>query len=461
MRKIKGVALGLAGIVVLTLCGLAGWLAIAPPDLVRVAAGYTAKIVCSNVFVAGRDAETVLEIDVQAPGHPLLRFMHVDVDSEAGTVRADLLGLFGKGLAVHQAGFGCSTVPDGRPDALPPVPAVDAVAKPDDDQLWPAGNKVLPLDNAALNQVLDDAELAGPGMRAIVVVKDGRIVAERYGEGFDMETPLIGWSMTKSLTATLIGLLIEEGRMQLESQFLSPDWGADKRAEISLADMLGMASGLDWNEGYGGVSDVTRMLYLEPDMARFVAGLPLSKPDGTEIGQKFTYSTGITVFLSAYWQGHFDLAEEALLFPRQGLFDPLGMSSAILETDARGTFAGGSYLYATGRDWARFGQFFLQKGVWNGTRMLPEGFTDWMAADHPASKDKYGQGHVWVRQPGFDDEGENPTMSHKTTWFSGHDGQSVAVVAQKNLVVVRLGLTPRNKKYKPANLVNAVAAAFD
>lgn len=457
MRIVKGVVALLAAVIL----GLAGWLYFAPPDLIRVGSHYSAKIVCSNVFLADRDPQATLETDVQAPGHWLLRLMDVSVDRPAGVVRAGLLGVFGGGLSVYREGQGCAAVPDGDIEAVraQPAPPPAQIAAPGEG-VWPEGETVEPLEDGELYAVLNDEALVGPGMRAVVVVRDGRIVGERYGEGFDETTRLLGWSMTKSVTGTLIGRLVREGRMSVDETGLFENW-TDGRSGISVADMLGMASDLTWNEDYGDVSDVTRMLYLEPDMAGFAASMPLDAetPGGT--GEVFEYSSGTTVMLSRIWENVFDSPAEALAFPRDALFDPLGMTSAVLETDARGTFVGSSYLYATARDWARIGQFLLQRGVWNGRSLLPVGFVDWMVEPHPASNGEYGRGHVWRRAPNAWLPGDNPDLPADAFFMSGHDGQSVSIVPSENLVVVRLGLTPSRLNYKPAFLVQALIDTLD
>ena len=176
--------------------------------------------------------------------------------------------------------------------------------------------------------------MTGPGMRAVVVVRDGRIVGERYGEGFSAETPLLGWSMTKTVTAAIIGTLVKDGKAALSDQGLFEAWKADGRGAISLADMMAMSSGLEFNEDYGDVTDVTRMLYLEPDMAAFAAAKPLAG----EVGKTFSYSSGTTMMLSRFWQDRIGDAKAALDWPRARLFAPLGMTSAVLEIDARGHF---------------------------------------------------------------------------------------------------------------------------
>ncbi|WP_346906655.1 serine hydrolase [uncultured Roseibium sp.] len=457
MRIVKGVVALLAAVII----GFAGWLYFAPPDLIRVGSQYSAKIVCSNVFLAERDPQATLETDVQAPGHWLLRLMNVSVDRTAGVVRAGLLGVFGGGLSVYREGQGCAAVPDGDLDAVraQSAPPPSQVAAPGDG-VWPEGGTVEPLEDIELYAVLNDEALVGPGMRAVVVVRDGRIVGERYGEGFDEKTRLLGWSMTKSVTAALIGRLVREGRISVEETGLFANW-TDERSKISVADMLGMASDLTWNEDYGDVSDVTRMLYLEPDMAGFAASMPLDAETQGGIGEVFEYSSGTTVMLSRIWENVFDSPTEALAFPRDALFGPLGMTSAVLETDARGTFVGSSYLYATARDWARMGQFLLQRGVWNGHSLLPVGFVDWMVEPHPASGGEYGRGHVWRRAPNAWLPGDNPDLPEDAFFMSGHDGQSVSIVPSENLVVVRLGLTPSRLNYKPAFLVQALIDTLD
>ncbi|MGB3389140.1 MAG: serine hydrolase [Pseudaminobacter sp.] len=463
MRVLRKRAKRLAAAVLLVIVGAGLWLYVAPPALIRVGSNYAAKIVCSNVFVAGRDAGEVLKVDVQAPGHPLLRLMSVSIDPEAGTVKAGLFGLFGKGLAVARDNGGCASVPDGNVAAArafaqePP-----AEVSVDTDTLWPQGEWVEPSQDPAVNAILDDPGLTGSGMRAVVVVKNGRIVGERYGEGFSAATPLLGWSMTKTVNAALVGTLIREGKISLDATGLFEGWKADGRAQISLADLMAMSSGLAFNEDYGDVTDVTRMLYLEPDMAAFAAASPLAG----DPGEVWSYSSGTAALLSKLWQDTVGDPKQALAWPRAALFDPLGMSSAVLETDARGTFAGSSYLYATARDWVRFGLFLIDDGVWNGEQLLPAGFVSWMHEAAPASNGEYGRGQVWLHGPtgpgpvGADPDG-GIDLPDDTYWMLGHDGQSTAIIPSHGLVVVRLGLTPSKLGYKPQALVAALIAALE
>ncbi|CAN7474228.1 serine hydrolase domain-containing protein [Mesorhizobium sp. LjRoot246] len=458
MRIVVKIVKWLLGLIVLAIVALFAWLYIAPPELIRVGSGYSAKIVCSNVFIAGRDANEVLAVDVQAPGHPLLRLMRVSVDKNRGTVSAGLFGFLGKSVAVARDGLGCASVPDGD---VGKVRRTVIQAKPSavsQDALWPEGERVEASQDPVVAKLLDDAALTGTGMRAVVVVKNGRVVAERYGDGFSAKTPLLGWSMTKTVNAAIVGTLVRDGKMAFDSKSLFAPWKADGRAAINLANMMAMSSGLEFNEDYGDVADVTRMLYLEPDMAGFAEAKPLT----SEVGKVFSYSSGTAVMLSRLWQDAVGDKAKALTWPRTALFEPLGMRSAVLETDEQGTFVGSSYLYATAHDWARFGQFLLQGGVWNGNRILPAGFVDWMREPASASK-VYGKGQLWIEAPG--DE-ENPGagvaagLPKDIYWMEGHDGQTVAIIPSEQLVVVRLGLTPAKVGYRPQTMVGALVKAL-
>ncbi|MET0169591.1 MAG: serine hydrolase [Aliihoeflea sp.] len=452
MRILKALLTGVVVLFVAVVGGLAAWLYFTPPDAIRVATGYSAKMVCSNVFLAGRDPEEVLKIDVQAPGHPLLSFVSIDVDREREIVSAALLGVFGRNQAVYREGLGCASVPEGAVERVPAlgVAARTPLAERDMAALWPLGEAVEPSADPSIATILDDPAMTGTGMRAVVVVHEGRIIGERYKGGFDAETPLLGWSMTKTVTAALLGTV--EDRIGRDDASLRANW-SDGRAEITTADLLGMSSGLEFNEDYGDVTDVTRMLYLEPDMASFAADKPLLGARG----QVFSYSSGTTTILSRLWQDKFNDPQQALGWPRRALFGPLGMDSAVLETDARGTFVGSSYMYATAHDWVRFGQFLLQDGEWNGEQILPAGFVTWMREAAPASNGRYGRGQVWLAGP---ERGAQVALPADTYWLRGHDGQSMAIIPSRNLVVLRMGLTPSRLNYSPTPLIGALVDAL-
>ncbi|MQW87456.1 serine hydrolase domain-containing protein [Sinorhizobium saheli] len=453
----KGSLKKLGGVVVAAAAGLIGWLALFPPELLKVGDGYAAKIVCSNVFLAGRDPQEVLAVDVQAPGHPLLKLVSVSVDRDDKSVTARFFGFAAPARAVYQPGLGCTNVSGGSAEALAgagrAVDAATEIAAHDPARSWPEGSKA-DID-PAIQTLVEDPALAGPGMRAIAVVKDGRLVAETYGPGFDRDTPLLGWSMTKSVTAAIIGRRIAQGRMNPADAGLVAHWKGDERAQIRLADLLAMQSGLAFNEDYGDVTDVTRMLYLESDMAGFAASKTLEAAPGTT----FSYSTGTTNLLSSLWMRTFDDPAEALAYPRRELFAPLGMTSAVMEVDASGTFVGSSYMYATAQDWARFAELLLEGGNWKGKRILPEGFVAFMRTPTEASGGDYGSAQVWLTENGI--RAGTGSFPPDTFWMLGHDGQAIMLVPSLKLAVVRLGLTPSRLGYDVQRLNAKVIDAAD
>jgi CubicO group peptidase (beta-lactamase class C family) len=456
--SMKGLLKKFGSLAVAALAAAAGWLALFPPELLKVGDGYAAKSVCSSVFLAGRDPQEVLAEDVQAPGHPLLKLVSVSVDRDERSVTARILGFAASGRAVYRPGLGCTNTDNGRAQAFanPTTARGSEVAEAtahDPDADWPEGSRAK--IDPTMQAIIEDPELAGPGMRAIAVVRDGRLVAESYGPGFDGDTPMLGWSMTKSVTAAIIGLRIADGRMDPEGAGLLPAWSRDRRAGITLADLLAMQSGLAFNEDYGDVTDVTRMLFLESDMAGFAASKPLEAAPGT----RFSYSSGTANILSRLLMQTFDDPAAALAYPRQALFDPLGMTSAVIETDASGTFVGSSYMYATAQDWARFAQFLLDEGRWKGRALLPEGYVSFMRTPSAASGGDYGSAQVWLKGNGIRAGAGN--FPPDTFWMLGHDGQAIMLVPSLRLAVVRLGLTPSRNGYEVQKLNAKVIDALD
>jgi CubicO group peptidase (beta-lactamase class C family) len=282
-------------------------------------------------------------------------------------------------------------------------------------------------------------------------------VAERYASGFSAGTPLLGWSMTKTVMAGLIGMLVKDGKLSLDQAGFWPAHAGDGRDRIRVADLLAMSSGLKFNEAYGSVSDVTSMLYLQPDMAGFARAQPLAHG----IGELWSYSSGTALILSRIMQDAAGGDGEA--FAKERLFKPLGMSSATLELDEHGTLVGSSYMYATARDWARYAQLLLQEGVWQGQQLLPSGYVAMMATPVAASGGQYGHGQVWLWGSDATAPGVNPDAAFgipaDTFWLSGHDGQSIAVIRSRQLIIVRLGLTPESLGYSTQALVKAVLEA--
>jgi CubicO group peptidase (beta-lactamase class C family) len=267
--------------------------------------------------------------------------------------------------------------------------------------------------------------------------------------------------MTKTVMAGVIGMLIKDGKLSLARAGFWP--GSDGREKIRLKDLLAMSGGLRWNEAYGAVSDVTSMLYLQPDMAGFARSPPLAHPPGEE----WLYSSGTAVILSRIAQEVLDRGDtetrDLATFIKGRLFLPLGISSATIEPDEHGTLVGSSYMYATARDWARYGLFLLQDGIWAGEELLPPGYVTMMATPVDASHGQYGMGQTWLWGSEPVTPGVNPDSAFgipaDTFWMSGHDGQSVCIIKSRQLVIVRLGLTPYAAGYTSQRLVQALIKA--
>jgi CubicO group peptidase (beta-lactamase class C family) len=267
--------------------------------------------------------------------------------------------------------------------------------------------------------------------------------------------------MAKSVTGALVGLAIEEGRLALRAPAPVAAWRApgDPRGAITLDQLLRMSSGLAFSEVYGPGSDATRMLYLEPDMGGFAATKALAaEPDA-----RWSYSSGTTNLLARILrEATGGELGDAWAFAFSHLFAPLGMESAVFETDESGSFVGSSYFFATARDWARFGQLFLQDGVWRGRRILPAGWVAYATTPTAAApRGRYGA-QWWLNagEPGDPEDREWPLLPRDAACARGHSGQYVLVIPSHELVVVRLGLSHRGADHGAEELVGAVIDAL-
>ena len=427
----RGAKLALTALV--GLAALAGGVVWYLGPIAPIATGYAAKTVCSGHLVAERGVEDVLG---DLPDNPLVPFLRVDADDPTA-VTATLLGAWGS-TAYRTEGLGC-TLADERPafTALEPLPS------PESGQPWPQGSgpaqatsgiSAAEMD-AAINLAFVENDPSGRARntRAVVVIKDGRLVAERYAPGFGPDTPLTGWSMAKSVANAMVGRLVADGTMSTEADDLLPLWADDDRRSITVEQLLTMTDGLAFEEVYDPDTDATRMLYRPGDAGGYAAQQPLEADPGT----RWAYSSGTTNILCDVAQEAADAGPE---LARSLIFEPLGMSTAVMEPDASGGLVCSSYLYATARDWARFGQWFLQDGVWEGERLLPEGWVERSTTpvDLP-TENPYGW--QWWLNTGSDGERRMPSVPSDAYWASGNEGQQVVIVPSEDLVVVRLGFS--------------------
>lgn len=406
--------------------------------LARIGAGYKAKVACSEIFLAGRDAETVIAGEFGGID-PMMEKIHVGVDAQdRQTTAAGPFG-FGRARAVYRDGYGCTLANAGR---IRPLPAPAPAATP---QSWPtarpgSGQALSRIDYAALDSALAQAfENSDAGHRAVLVAVDGKLVDERYADGFSKDTPMLSWSMAKSVTASLVGAAMERRLVDVDFRAPVPEWSGDGRKDITWDDLLRMQSGLAFDEDYDNPrSDVNRMLFEMADSGVLAAnGKALHAP-----GDVWRYSSGTANLISKTLRAALTQANvDYHAFPRTALFDPIGAASFVIEPDASGNFIGSSFVYATARDWARLGQLYLQDGVWNGERILPEGWTDYVSTPTAASDGQYGA-HFWLNRDGAGERKRFvPGVEEEMFFMAGHEGQYVFIIPSKHMVIVRLGLT--------------------
>ena len=424
-----------------------------------IMSGYVAKRACSEVFVAGRSPADVQAADFSFP-FSIVRFR---VDSTDSSVTASVLGLARK-KAIFRKGLGATLVnglTEGELRKQPMVLAGSPGFSPDTVD-WPMGDRTAGtpvaetgrerldsgidrarLDSAVATAFYDNAHHTGRGTRAVLVVYKGQIMAERYAPGFSARTPMLGWSMAKGIINAMVGVLVRKQALDIRSPVPIPGWQADPRKAITWLQLMQMTSGLRFRWFPAGPSDLTNMLFNAKDMADFAAGMPLQAPPGT----RFHYSDGNANILSRLiWDRMGD--SNYYRFPYEEIFYKTGMLHTTLEPDAAGNFVGSSYCYATARDWARFGLLYLNDGMSNGLRILPEGWVKRSVSPSGIPIGKAGKGGYgalwWVDKDGYS--------------CQGFEGQSVIVIPSKKLVIVRLAL---EKGYlDPANFAEDIAAAF-
>jgi CubicO group peptidase (beta-lactamase class C family) len=414
----------------------------------RVGAGYAAEVTCSGVLLSGQDPAVLMHDYIRHEVAPLGPFLLLSVSDSAAEARA--FGGLVRVRAVRRPGLGCTLLPAATHGRAAGPAALDLARPVLDPALpWPAGGAAPagpppPAVAAAMERAFDEPGPPAPRRqtKAVVVVRDGRLVAERYAPGYGPDTLMQSWSMAKSVTFALVGVLVRDGRLDVHAPAPVPEWRApgDPRGAITLDELLRMSSGLSFDETYGPTNDVSRMLFLAPDMGAFAARFRLAaRPDTV-----WSYSSGTANIVARIVRDafHGDLAALVAYADRE-LFDPAGMTSARFEPDASGTPVGSSYVFMTARDWARFGELFRRDGVWEGRRILPAGWVRYATTPTPAAPlGRYGA--LWwlnAGSPGAPEQRPWPSIPTDVYAARGHSGQWVVVAPSAHLVVVRLGLT--------------------
>lgn len=408
--------------------------------LMPVITGYTAKNLASAVFVAGRSQEAMENEDLN---FSFIAFTRNTVDFEKREVVSRFL--WGESKAIYIEGFGCTLVEDFSEEEIRnrPYQLVDAFPAGADTIPWPMGSWIedsIPaeIDPEKLNRVIDQAmsdTIPHKGTFALMVVYKGQPVAEVYRDDFSENTKFLSWSMAKSVTNALVGLRVKDGQMAIDDPLAIPEWQQDERQNITLNNLMQMNSGLEWNENYGNLSDVTVMLHKAGDMGQYTQQKAYEHPAGSV----WVYSSGSTNLVCREIRKTFPSDQAYYAYPRQALFNRIGMTSAIFEMDASGTFVGSSYLYATMSDYARFALLYLNEGNWLGEQILPEGWVEYTTETAKGSDGRYGS-FFWLNQ-----SGEYPDAPNDMYLCKGHDGQFICMIPSKELIVIRTGYSKKGE----------------
>ncbi|OSY88745.1 beta-lactamase [Tenacibaculum holothuriorum] len=401
----------------------------------NILAGYSAKNTASSVFLADRSLEFTDEND---NNFSPINLTTDEINKEKKYATGSAFGLLTR-KAVYRKELGAVLINDDydvNQKLLVPKRTI-----PNNTTPYPYGNAPQKdtvfsnVDYDKLNQTVKSIFNDVNKTRAVVVLYKDQIIAEHYGQGINKNSKLLGWSMTKSITSTLFGILQCKGKIDVHAKAPIEEWQNDERKNITIHNLLQMNCGLEWLEDYNTISDATRMLFLDKNMTTTQVKKPLiSKPN-----ESFNYSSGVTNVLSGILRKQFDTHQEYLDFWYSSLIDKIGMNSMTIETDMSGNYVGSSYAWATPRDWAKLGLLYLHNGEWNGENLFDKDWVTYATTPTPTSNTKKDGGYgaqIWLNTGN-----RYPDVSKKMFSFNGYQGQNVFILPDENLVVVRMGLT--------------------
>ncbi|WP_108804635.1 serine hydrolase [Aquimarina sp. Aq107] len=399
-----------------------------------ILSGYSAKNMASSVFIGNRSVEFT---DINDNNFAPVNLAEDQVNMTEKSAVASVFGL-NERKAIYREGLGSVVIDDDFDEnasyLIPnrrkiktnlPFPYGDL---PQKDTVFSAVDyqKIANM----VSSVFDKEGESIQKTRAVLVIHKDQIIAEKYADGLDENSVLLGWSMTKSILATNYGILQKQGKIDINDKAPIKEWEDDERKEITISNLLQMNCGLEWDEDYGSISDATTMLYLDKDMTKpQIYKEAIHKPN-----EYWYYSSGVSNLLSGILRGHFDSYQEYLDFPYREFIDKIGMHSMLIETDMAGNYVGSSYAWATVRDWAKFGLLYLHKGNWNGEQIFNSEWVDYVTTPTATSEGDYG-GHFWLNAGGFYPDAPKDMYS-----ANGFQGQRVFIIPSKDLVIVRFGL---------------------
>jgi CubicO group peptidase (beta-lactamase class C family) len=415
--------------------------------------GFSAKSIASGHFIDHRSQELIEKGDNDIN---LIDLAQNTIDEAGQFATASVKGLKER-KAIYREGLGATLINDDFDITQPYLTPKREFSK--NNLSFPYGDNeskdsiFSTIDYQKINQLVENAfDKKGEKTkrtRALLIIYKDKIIAEKYDTGFNKNSKILGWSMTKSITATLFGILEKQKGFNIYQPAPIPEWANDDRKKITTNDLLHMNSGLEWDEHYDRICDATEMLFQAEDMTR----VQLEKPLAFQPNTHWNYSSGTTNLLSGILRKQFKTHQEYLDFWYSALIDKIGMHSMLVETDMTGNYVGSSYGWATARDWAKFGLLYLHQGNWNGEQLFKPNWVKYVAKPTNTSNGRYG-GQFWLNSSGY-----FPDAPRDMYYASGFQGQMVAIFPSHDLVIVRMGLK-ENPEFDFNGLLSGVVGSI-
>ncbi len=426
--------------------------------------GYAAKYLCSLTYTSRLDPYKAMELYIR-PMHFLFRGVVPEIDTAGKEVTARFFGFLRPRTAVWRKGCGCTLLVNSSAEELRSRHDIPNVLYQNDttNALWPDGNFVNRdslhevINWPGIDSILDEAmreTTDDPALRnntlALVVAWKGRIIGERYAEGVNEYTSLLGWSGAKSITGSLTGVMVQKHGLDITVPVGLPEWEGDVRKGITINHLLRMESGLDFAEDYKPLADATKMLYESADMGVFAAThKPCASP-----GERWEYSSGTSNVLADILYTRMGSTPEAIHhLAYDEFFNRLGITSAVFEHDESDAFVGSSYLFMSARDWLRVCKLYMDDGVWNGERILPKGWVKYALTPAPQSTNACYGAHIWLNAAADPADRKLPGLPPDTYYFKGFQGQWIVGIPSKDIMLARLGVTNGGEEWSPEEVL--------
>ncbi len=443
--------------------------------IMPIANGYAAKYLCSHTFTSKLDAGVALEQFVK-PIHFLFRGVVPEIDTTAKTVTVKYFGFLRPRTAVWREECGCTLLVERTADDLRKPHEVVQISHASSTKdtlkaLWPLGHLVNrdsihdTINWAAIDHILDKEMQVQPtpGVKrnttlALVVVWKGHIIGERYAEGVDENTSLLGWSATKSITGALTGVMVKDHGLDIHTPIGLPEWAEDVRKDITIDHLLRMESGLDLHEDFTPLAKATEMLYGCSDMGVFAA----SRPPACVPDHRWVYSSGSSNILADVLYTRVGSSPQMLHhLAYNEFFNRLGITTAVFEHDESDALVGSSYLYMSARDWLRVCKLYMDDGVWNGERILPEGWVQYSLTPTPNATDACYGAHIWLNAAKEPADRQMPGVPADAFMFKGFQSQWIVGIPSKDLMVARLGVTHGEERWSPEEVIVGVLRVLE